>query len=125
MVINLNIEIGYDERMEEICSDFGLSPYARIYDSENFGWSNDREYNLHFIKSQEQYANAKLKLQGYLFLNDVYEMLGFSKTKYGQVIGWIYDGKTNLIFDVIKPVDFPEADFILDFKVDGEILSKL
>ena len=40
---------------------------------------------------QQAYANKKLQAQGYLFLNDVLEMLGIQKTKAGQIVGWIYN----------------------------------
>ena len=34
--------------------------------------------------TQRAYANKKLQAQGYLFLNDVLEMLGIQKTKASQ-----------------------------------------
>ena len=34
-------------------------------------------------------------VDGYLFLNDVYDLLGIPKSKAGQVVGWIYDKNNN------------------------------
>lgn len=111
------------------------SQYARFFDDGCNVWTKDLEYNLVFLKQQEEYATAKLKMQGYLFLNDVYDMLGIPRTKAGQIVGWIYD-EEHPIGD--NRVDFglyddkrQNRDFIngytnciiLDFNVDGNILD--
>lgn len=107
------------------------SDYARIYDDGNVGWSKNPELNLMFLKRQQAYANDKLKSQGYLFLNDVYEMLGFQKTKAGQIVGWTYNENNpngdNFvdfgIYDSARFVNGYERSIILDFNVDGVILD--
>lgn len=114
------------------------SEFARIYDDGCTGWTKDPEYNLMFLKRQQSYANDLLKKRGYLFLNDVYDMLGFPKTKAGQIIGWIYDEKhpigDNFVdfgiynLDIAKNRDFVngyERTIVLDFNVDGNILDKM
>ena len=110
------------------------SPYARFYDDGCTGWTKDPEHNLFFLLSQQEYANQKLKAQGYLYLNEVYEMLGIPKSKAGHVVGWIYNEKNPVgdnyvdfgIHDVHKPAnrDFVngyERTILLDFNVDGNI----
>lgn len=110
------------------------SDYARFFDEYCAGWSKDAEYNLMFLKKQQAYANDKLRNDGFLFLNDVYEMLGIPKTKAGQVVGWIYDEKNPIgdnfvdfgIYDVNNEVkrDFVngyERSILLDFNVDGNV----
>lgn len=114
------------------------SDYARFYDDGCTGWTKDPEYNLTFLKHQQAYANDKLKAQGYLFLNDVYKMLGIPASKAGQVVGWIYDEKNPIgdnfvdfgIYDQNKSVvrDFVngyERTILLDFNVDGNILDMM
>ena len=54
----------------------GYSEYARYYDDGCDNWQKDAEHNLWYLRQQQNYANEKLKAQGYLFLNDVYDMLG-------------------------------------------------
>lgn len=112
------------------------SDYARFYDDGCTGWTKDSEHNLTFLKMQQAYANEKLQDQGYLFLNDVYKMLGIPVTKAGQCVGWIYD-KNNSIGDNYvdfgiyninreKARDFVngyERTILLDFNVDGNILD--
>lgn len=110
------------------------SDYARFFDESCAAWQRDPEYNLMFLKSQQQYANDLLKAKGRLFLNDVYDMLGFEKTKAGQVVGWYYDtveptGDNFVdfgIYDMDKErvrafVNGQEANILLDFNVDGNV----
>ena len=114
------------------------SDYARFFDDGCNGWSKDPEQNLTFLKCQQAYANEKLKATGYLFLNDVYKMLGIPATKAGQIVGWIYDEKNPIgdnfvdfgLYDMNKPVvrDFVngyERTILLDFNVDGNILEMM
>ena len=49
--------------------------------------------NLMFLRRQQDAATDRLKANGYLFLNDVYDMLGIQRTKAGQIVGWVYDEK--------------------------------
>lgn len=111
------------------------SGYARCFDETCTGWTRDAETNHFFLVQQQNYANEKLKRQGYLFLNDVYKSLGMQQSAAGQCVGWIYDEK-NPIGD--NYVDFNihdlhdrekrlfangyETSIWLDFNVDGDIL---
>ena len=110
------------------------SDYARFFDEASPCWQNDPEYNLMFLRAQQQYANDLLRAKGRLFLNDVYEMLGIEKTKAGQVVGWVYDRENpngdNFvdfgIYDMSKErvrafVNGYETNILLDFNVDGNI----
>ena len=114
------------------------SEYARIYDDGCNGWTKDPELNLAFLKKQQNYADDRLKARGYLFLNEVYDILGIPRTKAGQVVGWIYDEEHPIgdnfvdfgIFnaDIEKTRDFVngyERSIILDFNVDGPILDRM
>lgn len=114
------------------------SDYARIFDNGSMGWTKDPEYNLMFLKLQQNQANDRLRAQGYLFLNDVYDMLGIPRTKAGQIVGWIYDEENPVgdnfvdfgIYDIYneKACDFVngrERSIVLDFNVDGNILDMI
>lgn len=120
-----------------------VSDYAKFFDEGCNGWTKDPEANLLFLKKQQTYANNRLKANGYLFLNEVYEMLGIPRTKAGQVVGWIYDEKNPVgdnyvdfgIYDTNKNTNWANAnkDFVngyersilLDFNVDGDILNNI
>ena len=112
------------------------SDYARFFDVGCNGWSKDPEFNLMFLKQQQSYANDLLKSRGHLFLNEVYDLLGFQRTKAGNIVGWIYDEKNPVgdnfvdfgIYDINRPknrdfVNGYERSILLDFNVDGDILS--
>lgn len=124
--------------------DQDISDYAKFftYDNEQFQWQDaqhhtpDWDANIRFLNCQQAYANQKLELQGYLFLNDVYDMLGLPRTKAGQVVGWIFDPENKEIdshvsFGVFNPINhrtingYEEECIILDFNVDGPIIDKI
>lgn len=113
------------------------SEYAKFFDDGCTGWSKDPEYNLKFLRMQERYATNKLRSKGYLFLNEVYEMLGIPVTAAGQVVGWIYNEKEPIgdnfvdfgIYNVHREsnrnfVNGYERTILLDFNVDGNIIDK-
>lgn len=112
------------------------SPYAKIFDEGHRDYSKDAEKNLFYLKARQAQANDMLKAHGHLFLNEVYDMLGFKRTAAGAVVGWVYDPKNPIgdnfidfgMFEVCRPaaVDFVngyERSFILDFNVVGDITS--
>lgn len=112
------------------------SQFARFFDDGCAGWDPNPEYSLMFLNQQQNWANEKLKRQGYLFINDVYEMLGIQKCKEGQTHGWVYDEKNpigdNFIdfgiynIHIEKNRDFVngyEKVILLDFNHDGNIMK--
>lgn len=114
------------------------SDYARFFDDGCKGWSKDPEFNLKFLRLQEQICTDRLRSRGYLFLNEVYHMLGIPKTKAGQTVGWLYDEKNPIgdnfvdfgLYDTnkVKNRDFVngyEPVILLDFNVDGNILNHI
>lgn len=114
------------------------SVFARIFDDGNTGWSKDPEYNRMYIHRVQDAMNRKLQEQGHLFLNEVYDEFGFDRTQMGQRYGWIYDEKHPIgdncvdfgIFDIhdknkVAFVNGKERSIILDFNVDGDILSMI
>lgn len=134
-VLNRTIETEESKKVDMDCKS--VSQYARFFDDSCVGWSNDAEQNLMFLKLQEEYANSILRNQGYLFLNDVYEMLGIARSQEGQVVGWIYDtenpiGDNCVDFGIYNPlvgnrnfVNGYAKSILLDFNVDGNILEKI
>lgn len=116
-------------------ADSNVSEYMRYFTRSNPYWENNPEYVEMFLRSQQNYANDKLKATGHLTLNDVYDMLGFQDSKAGMVVGWIYDldcpnGDNYVEFDV-KKVHLPneqggyEEAYAIDFNVDGNIYNEM
>lgn len=138
----------------------GLSPYAKLYSPSTTpcceaarDWGMDgysrnammaaREYNKTFILKREAEANERLRREGHLFLNDVYEMLGFEDTSDGAITGWIWvtdeygnycgPGEGRVRFGILNdsfsekeawPGKYDDAIW-LDFNVDGIIYDLL
>ena len=113
-----------------------ISEYARFFDESCSSWNKSQFHNQMFLKQQQNYANDLLKAQGYLFLNDVYKMLGMDVAPYGQVVGWIYDEKNPVgdnfvdfgLYDLNDEakrlfINGRERSILLDFNVDGNILD--
>ena len=110
-------------------SNHVISMYGRTYDSTNPFFEADMEYNTQFVKMIEQICDLNLKTDGVLILNDVYDLLGYERTKLGAVTGWTYnkgnpDADNHVYFDVIV-VDSEEPYILLDFNVDGIIMKYL
>lgn len=114
------------------------SDYAKFFDESCREWDKNPEYNLTFLKCQQNYANDLLRSKRHLFLNEVYDMLGIPRTKAGQVVGWLFDEENPVgdnyvdfgIYDLYKSsnrdfVNGYERTILLDFNVDGDILDKI
>lgn len=111
------------------------SIYARFFDDGCPDWEKDSEFNLMFLKRQQDYANELLRCRGHVFLNEVYDMLGIPRTHAGQQVGWMEDGNGDGYIDFgifnqdsVKARDFVngyERTILLDFNVDGVISDKI
>lgn len=119
-------------------TDLKESMFARCFDETCLGWTDNAETNLFTLHQVQNYANEKLQKRGYLFLNEVYEMLGFQTTQAGQVVGWIYDEDNTVgdncvdfgIYDLHNErkrafVNGYEKSIWVDFNVDGNIMEYL
>ena len=96
IVIDENGNETVEKKIVDVVDSDSVSKYgdfARFFDETSTCWQKDAEYNLMFLRRQQEYANQLLKTRGYVFLNEVFEMLGLQKSKEGQLIGWIYDEK--------------------------------
>lgn len=117
----------------------GISPYARIYDeSTSKEWQRETDYNLAKIRAEQNYLNDRLMARGYVFLNEAYRRLGLEESEAGQIVGWKWDsdGDNHIDFGLFKGTDVNEVydvvalsnahnAYLLDFNVDGPILSAL
>ena len=144
--IEVDEETGKEKKVKKnafVVNPSDVSGYARFFEKYtvdedgnsilNPHWEPNNEYNIMFIKAQENYANDLLRAKKRLFLNDVYEMLGLPRTKAGQVVGWVYDednpvGDNYVDFgmyaDNLSYSDFAnglDPAILLDFNVDGNV----
>lgn len=110
--------------------------YSRFFDELCSPWERNPEYNLAYLRGQQNWFNDKLTARGHVFLNEVYDALGIPQTSAGQVVGWLREGPNSAgyidfgIWDSSDPrkIDFVngrEQAILLDFNVDGPILNLL
>lgn len=112
-----------------------MSQYARVFDEGNPRWQKEPGYNQWFLTTAQNNFNDLLLTRGHVFLNEVYDRLGFERTTAGQAVGWILQkGHDNFIdFDIYDLSDKAKRNFInldersifLDFNVDGVIFDKI
>lgn len=143
-------ETGKEKKVEKtafVVNPSDISDYARFFEKYtvdedgnsivNPHWDENNEYNLMFLKAQENYANDLLRAKKRLFLNEVYEMLGLPRTKAGQIVGWVYDSDNpkadsyvdfGIYSDNLSYSDYVngfDPAILLDFNVDGNIWEKM
>lgn len=112
------------KKMRQVLNGKDCSMYARLFDKQIYDddgiswsgssqWSPNAEYNATTLVLKCNWANDHLKAHGYLFLNELYDELGFPKTQAGQAVGWVYDGNGD------NYISFgPEVDAIIN-KTEG------
>lgn len=113
-----------------------LSRYARIFDEVGSNqWTPSADHNRAFLLMEQNFFNERIKTRGYIFLNEVYERLGFRPTKAGSIVGWVYrpddpdyEGIDFGVFsaNTQKAAEFlagDEPSIILDFNVQGDVLT--
>jgi len=111
------------------------SVYARFFDQNNKNWNTTAEYNLLFLRCQQNYLNDKLKARGHVFLNEVYDELGMDHSTEGAVVGWLWNSEGDQYID-FGIFDSPACETFyefaagregvwLDFNVDGIIYDKI
>lgn len=112
------------------------SPYAIFFDEHNGNWQTTPEYNAMWIRTQQKFANDLLQARGHVFLNDIYDALGFPRTSAGAVVGWVKnspDGDNYIDFGVFtEDAENQFFEFVthgegiwLDFNVDGTVYDKI
>lgn len=125
-------EVGADKEAEIYESTFvektDWNAFTRIFDEGSSNYHKDAEINREFLHFIQERANLKLRTQGVVFLNDVYDMLGFEQTKMGMIYGWVYggDGLNEIDFGIFEGqnarfINGLERAVILNFNVDGPL----
>jgi hypothetical protein len=88
--MEIKVDVPAEESEIERIDRPDASVYAVWFNEGCTGWTKNPEMNKLFLIQKQDYATVKLKKYGSLSLNEVYDMLGCPRTKYGQVAGWFY-----------------------------------
>lgn len=121
--------------------DHLCSQYARFFDEANPNWDKSPEQNMYFLKMVQNQMNDKLQARGHVFLNEVYDALGFERSEAGQFVGWIRNRDNTAMEASDGYIDFnifdgknyakrafvngDERSILLDFNVDDGMIYDL
>lgn len=140
---------GRDEDGNETCTvetstEYSNAGYAKWFgkykepsgttERGNIMYKNNGILNIAFLKMAQEQANTLLQIRGFMFLNDVYDILKIPHTKAGQIVGWIWDDEnkdTFIDFGVFNECNPDREDFekgltdgiMLRFNPQGDIYS--
>jgi hypothetical protein len=106
---------------------------SRTFQESNANFdSMHNEFNRLFLECQARYMNHLLQSRGHVFLNEVYDALGFERTRQAAILGWIYksEGMGYIDFGLHEDRNLgPTGELIeepfLTFNVDGVIFDKI
>lgn len=109
-----------------------LGTYSFCFDELSTLWVRDAERNKFALLRQQDYANELLETKGVMCLNDVLDMVGLPRCRYGQTVGWVYDkskvrqidfGIFNIHTEANRNfVNGVEKSVWLNFNVEGDII---
>lgn len=120
-----------------------IPSYRFIFDKNNPNWKDNVDYNLSFIRGCQTYLDILLKRDGFLFVNDFCNELGFPKTSSGQLDGWIIDDKNPDSYqdgyvsfgllnrdksksEALKAYENGDVDYlVLTLNIDGPIVDRI
>lgn len=107
---------------------------CRFFDSSNPNWDKNPTFSMMWLRGQQNILNDILHTRGHVFLNEVYDALGFEHTPQGAVLGWI-DGEGDNCIDfglydsnkenVRRFVNGVDNVIMLEFNHDGVIWDKI
>lgn len=111
-----------------------LSVFARCFAEGTPGWQKNPQDSLIYLRQQQNWLTEQLISKGHLFLNEVYEALGYPITEAGNAVGWVYDPNdvtlNNFVdFGIYNSNDERKVAFVngnerniwLDFNFDGNV----
>ena len=107
------------------------SPYARFFDSSCPDFQKSPDLNMSFLIGMQNHFNDLLRINGSVFLNEVYDELGFERTPLGAVTGWTLESGRAIDFGIFdhdqnaRFVNRLEPVVLLDFNVEGVIYDKI
>lgn len=110
------------------------SVYARCFADGTPGWHKNPQDSLIYLRQQQNWLTNRLQSKGHLFLNEVYEALGYPICEAGSVVGWVYDPNNETLenyvdFGIYDSNDERKIAFVngneqniwIDFNFDGNV----
>ena len=69
--------------------EYGQNSFGRWFDESCYEWQKDTQYNITILKRIQGDLTSMLRSKHVLTLNEVYEYMGYEKTKAGFEWGWV------------------------------------
>lgn len=119
---------------DTLVNSMEVSQYARFFSETHPEWDPSPEINLGYLRAREQKCNLQFRRDGYIFLNDVYRIIGgIEPTEEGQIVGWLMGNGDDVVdFGLysgnnssVRFINGQSDGILLDFNVDGVIIHKL
>lgn len=88
----------------------------KIFDENCISWSRDTRHNMMFITHNVIYANDRLRILGWISLNEVYDLLGFPRELEAQIIGWKFTGEKDNECIEIETIEEQDSSIKIMFK---------
>lgn len=79
---------GKEKTTSEDVADNIVSLHGEWFKNSDNYVRDDHDYNLQFIDSIEATLENRLFTRGYITLNEVYDKLGFPRSRAGAMVGW-------------------------------------
>jgi hypothetical protein len=126
-------EKGKTKEVKKVIDVLDGSQYAQIFDHNSSNWNKNPDYNMSFLKANQNFANDILQAKGHIFLNEVYDMVDVPRTQAGAITGWVKGSGDDFVdFGIFEcnmangesSIGYDRA-ILLDFNVDGVIWDKI
>lgn len=89
-------------------------------------WEDNAEFNQLFLINIRKRVNLQLECYGHVFLNEVYDLLGYKRTPLGAIMGWVYEEDKKIDFGLTEEYyKNPTVNVPLHFNIDGVIVNKI
>lgn len=93
------------------------------FNSENPNWDPNIEYDMFFLKAQQNMFNDYLHARGHVYLNEIFDALQLPRTVQGQILGWSVSLNEDSYVDFNIHTGPGENEITLKFNLDGPIIG--
>lgn len=120
---------GKDKEVEANEREYPRTIHGEWFDKSSEYTADDHSYNLAFIKSVEAKLDLRLFQRGHLLLNEVYDALGFERTRAGATLGWTTGSgfalETNVTNAWSNETDFVEPQIYVTWTAPKNVYDKV
>ena len=84
------------------------------FDRKNQYWANNRDYNFRFLHAMERHLNDLIRYRGYVYLNQICELLGVKWDLENENVCVKNDGIDRIVFIQFDVFDRPNNSFLVN-----------